>query len=184
MTDKYKVSIKGPGINVDRGVSEAQASQLLIALLTGRAPATTSAAHGLRESKLSSDASVQSIDSDSIAEYLGATSAKISPEKIAAIGSFLKHRRNKTSFNRDDLEASFLEAAESIPKNLPRDIKNAVRSRWIAPKPGEKGVYYVTGTGFKAVNSGFRVDSKREPAGTRRRKPRKPTKSTQQERGR
>jgi hypothetical protein len=159
MTDLYKVSIKGPGINVERKVSEVQANQLLVALVTGRTPPKEGGPPGSQE-----------IEADSIAEYLGAASAKSAPERITAIGAFLTRYRDRKSFNREDLETAFQDAAESVPKNLHRDIKNTVREGWIAPRPGEKGLYYVTKTGLQAVNDNFQRGSKRTITGAKGRK--------------
>jgi hypothetical protein len=170
MTETYKVRIVGPGINVDRQISESQANHLLVSLLTPHAPVHVPSNQGSREPTPQIDAGTHEGEGDSIAEYLSAVSAKTSPEKIAAIGVFLQRHRKMSSFGRDNLEIEFPAAGESVPKNLHRDIKNTIRERWIAVRPGEKGAYYVTKTGIQAVNSKFQMGTKAKSSNSRRRK--------------
>ncbi|SRR6266566_3793094 len=151
MSDKYKVTIHGPGIDVDKDVSEERANQLLLALLSGKTPTI----EGVRQAVPETD-----IEADSLAGYLTASGALTGPAKITAIGAFLKQKRATASFSTETLESSFEDAAEAVPKNIPRDLKKAVRAGWVARKPGEKGSYYVTGAGLKAVSSKFASSAK------------------------
>jgi hypothetical protein len=172
MAEQYHVKITGPGINVERDIPEPLAQKLLVAALTGEAkdlgqPAAghrgiPGAGHG-RPSGASEEE-----HADSVANYLAAAQAASIPQKITAIGNYLKKYRNKATFTQDDLEQGFEDAADSVPKNLSRDLKDTVRSGWIAAKQGEKGAYYVTGSGTKAVGAKFEGHGKGRKRGTRR----------------
>jgi hypothetical protein len=108
-------------------------------------------------------------DGASLATFVNSANAKSAPEKITAIGVFLHKHQNTNAFNRAALEQAFSEAAEAVPQNLPRDLKRAVKSGWIAGKPGERGVFYVTGSGKQAVSSGFQDNPRRRAAKARHR---------------
>jgi len=164
MPEGYKITIKGPSVNVDQEVSEEEAKRFLVALFSGKAPGAPAHRH---------DNSLQHVtdepDGDSLATYIRSSNAKSGPEKITAIASFLKKHRTMTTFDRQVLERSFSEAAESVPKNIPRDLKMAVKSGWIAVKPGEVGTYYVTGGGQQAILARFDDNPRRRAAKARHR---------------
>lgn len=115
----------------------------------------------------SSVGSIESVSSDtdmvtsdggpalSIREFLNEHGPKRSPDKIAAIGVYLKDHDGKDIFSKSDLEKAFEDAAERIPGNLSRDINWVVKAGWIAPKPGAKGMYYVAHSGREAVAKKF-----------------------------
>jgi hypothetical protein len=72
-----------------------------------------------------------------------------------------------------------VDAGDSVPGNLPRDLKWAVRVGWIAPRPGQAGTYYVTGTGSQTVQNKFPKEAVEKSTLGRntRRKPKKKTSS-------
>jgi hypothetical protein len=176
MADGFKVSIKGPGINVEREVPEAQANALLVALLTGKPPAPSGDPSHPPASKANAStggapgALTTDVEADSLAGYLAAANARTGPEKITCIGAYLKKYEKVESFDRSALEERFPAAGESVPKNLPRDLKEAVRRGWIASKVGEAGTYYVTGSGLKAISGHFEGASTRKGAARRKKK--------------
>jgi hypothetical protein len=167
MSEEYKVSISGPGVNVERTVVEELANRLLVALVTGHVPAL----HGGGGKEQQGGGATDDVsESDSLAGFISGAQANTIPEKIAAIGAFLKKHEKRESFDRGVLESAFPNAGESVPKNLPRDLKLAVRAGWIAPRPGQKGSYFVTGAGVNAVGNRFEGSRKRKGGGTKRRK--------------
>lgn len=166
MTEEtYKVTVKGAGLELDRDVSAEVGEQVVMLILTGKkgnAPANGSGPDTLDPANAQPDrataAAPRGSAGMSIREYLDSCEAKRSPDKITAIGNFLKEQRNQECFNRLDLERLFQDAAEPIPKNIPRDLKWTTRAGWIAPKPDEKGSYYVTAKGTDAVRKKFPKD--------------------------
>ncbi len=161
----YKVKIEGPGLNLEKEVSAAVGEQVVVLLVTGQAVGggrhnMTGAQLGETGKRDGARIVVGPGQGDgspnmSIREYMNECLAQRIPDKIAAIGAFLRKHRGQQSFTRSDLEIMFEEAAEPIPRNMPRDIKWAVRVGWVAQKSGDKGVYYVTHPGMNAVQNRF-----------------------------
>ena len=154
----YKISIEGPGLKMDREVAEEVGQQVVMLVMSGGAiPAVTPPSRD--EAKSARPVATTPGDALlSMREYLDAVEPKRNPDKVVAIGLFLKTHRNRTTFTSADLESGFEEAAEPVPGNLPRDVKWAVKNAWIAPSTGEKGSYYVTAEGQKAVEAKFPRD--------------------------
>ena len=90
-----------------------------------------------------------------VGEYIESVGARKNPEKIVAIGRYLRDRRDQPEFTRDDLRLMFREAHEALPGNLGRDVATTLSQRWIAEESGRKGRYYVTKTGNDALDGGF-----------------------------
>jgi fibronectin type 3 domain-containing protein len=91
----------------------------------------------------------------SIREFLDSCEAKRVPDKITAIGKYLKIHNNQMDFDKNDLISNFESAAEPVPKNIARDLKWTLKACWIALKSGSKDRYYVTNSGKTAVEQKF-----------------------------
>ncbi|MDD3748173.1 MAG: hypothetical protein PHY81_04400 [Candidatus Bipolaricaulis anaerobius] len=159
--DRILVKVEGPGVNVERDVPVDVGLRVLELLLTGdlkfRGRAATSPRPETGEERETSDISASAGEGKlvSVRTYLNQHEPKRAPDKITAIGCYLKEHRGASNFTKDDLVKAFEEAAEPIPANPLRDLKWAVRIGWVAQKPGEKGVYYVTNDGEQAVRQRF-----------------------------
>lgn len=157
----YKVTIDGLGLSLEREVSKEIGDQIVVLVLTGAAGAVGARLPVRRNAAdAAPDLSATARSNDerpelSIREFLNEHDPKRSPDKITAIGVYLKDYNNVDAFGRAELETAFQGAAESIPANLPRDLAWAVKSGWIATKPGAKGQYYVTHSGRQAVLQKF-----------------------------
>ena len=167
MSEKtYKVMISGAGLNLEREVPASVGEQVVVLVLTGAVGSPGKHIPPGRGGDLQGNGlhpAAGSVPGDvSIREYLDDRAAKRSPDKIAAIGCYLKEHRSQLSFNRADLEGLFEDAAEPVPKNMPRDIKWATRVGWISPKNDDKGTYYVTAKGITAVKDKFPKDVKKK----------------------
>lgn len=171
----YRVTIDGLGLSLEREVSKEVGDQIVVLVLTG---VTAGAAPRLPVRRSASDPAVDAVTTVqnednrpelSIREFLNEHDPKRSPDKITAIGMYLKDYNNVDAFGRAELETAFQAAAESIPANLPRDLAWAVKSGWIATKPGAKGQYYVTHSGRQAVLQKFPkelIRKTKQPAAT------------------
>ncbi len=156
----YHIKISGPGIELEREVPREVGDQIVVLALTGTSPllgetkglpATT----GSPGREFAAKATGPATTPVSIREFLLGVSARRNPDKITAIGRYIKLYCGQDSFTEDDLIDMFSAAAEPFPKNLPRDIKWAVRAGWIAQHPGEGGRYYITNQGILAVDQRF-----------------------------
>ncbi len=162
---EYKINVKGPGMDIQRVISEEAARQILL-LLLGGGPGTPEALHPpivpIAEPPAAGAA-------PSIREYLNQHNAKANDERITAIGSHRRRYLRLNTFKPDDLIRGFEAARERVPKNLPRDIRTTIQRGWIAGKVGEDDTYYVTESGERAVQANFKVE-KGHPARRRRRR--------------
>ena len=157
----YKIKIEGAGLSIDREVSKEIGEQIVVLLLTGSpntAPAGQAAVNHppVVTSKPATTQHQTSTNPDtSIREFLDGCEAKRVPDKITAIGKYLKRHHNQMDFDKNDMIANFENAAEPIPKNIARDIKWTLKAGWIALKSGTKDRYYVTNSGKTAVDQKF-----------------------------
>lgn len=159
MSDEtYKVSIKGPGLALERQVQKTISDQLVVLLLTGNPPRVTAppAGAGNRQVAMAAAGDTgKAIEQDlSIREYLDFTNAKRVPDKITAIGAYLA-QGGKADFTKADLVSSFEAASESVPKNLGRDLRWTSKAAWISARTGKKDTWYVTKSGNEAIKAKF-----------------------------
>ena len=103
-------------------------------------------------------------------DAIDTTGAKTNPEKIVALASTVLDGE-KDTFTLDEIKPLFRRAREATPKNLSRDLDNAVRSGWVADAD-QKGEFYLTSTGHDVLDNGF--DSIRSEKSTRTASSRRP----------
>lgn len=154
----YQVKLTGPGLSVDKELSEQLAHRIAMLVLSGGRTETPESKSG--DSATLPDASVKG---KSIREYLLETKATKIPQQMTTIGHYmLETQPGKKSFTLADLEKGFGDAKESVPGNPHRDLAKAIKNGWIASRPDEKDSYYVTGTGITAIDNKFpKVKQKR-----------------------
>jgi len=168
----YKISIEGAGLSLEREVSKEIGERVVVLLLTGAVPTTKGvpAAKPAVASPTHTPAQTQQAPivapqqhagaqpEISIREFLDSCEAKRIPDKITAIGIYLKSQSSQSDFNKNDLILQFESAAEPVPANISRDLKWTLKAGWIALKSGSKDRYYVTNTGNTAVEQKFSKD--------------------------
>lgn len=159
----FQVSIKGPGITVDKKVSDSVALQLVAALMSPTIGADTlQPFHPAGRSKPTTVTAPQPMsDAVSIGEYLESLEARRNPDKIVAIGLYVKEYQASDTFVKDDIKRYFRQAGETPPANLSRDMRAALTARWIAPSAesdAESGSYWVTKKGVQAAAQHFSIE--------------------------
>lgn len=153
--DGYKVRLEGPGISVERPVTEDLAKQITLVLLGGGSSIQPSFATPVTAMAGGVASRVEERPPMSIREYLSAHKANKLSKVIVGIGCFLKEYETKPTFGRDELISAFEAAGEPVPKNIPRDLGKTVQAGWIAEKVGAPGQFYVTASGMEAVAGNF-----------------------------
>ena len=159
----YNVKIEGNGLSLEREVSEEVGNQIVVLILAGE--------RQIQSAPLQNETPNNSALEDlhqingsimnganpplSVQEFLVSCAAKRNPDKILAIGYYLKNFQEKDEFITSDIVKNFQDAAEKVPQNISRDIRWAVQSSWIAKKTGMKDTYYVTNTGIQVVENKF-----------------------------
>lgn len=165
----YKITIEGAGLSLDREVSKEIGEQVVVLLLTGAAttvqaapavPVAMAAGAPAHAEPAAAPAAASTPHAGahpemSIREFLDSCEAKRVPDKITAIGKYLKIHSNQLDFDKNNLISNFESAAEPVPKNITRDLKWTLKAGWIALKSGSKDRYYVTNSGKTAVEQKF-----------------------------
>lgn len=158
--------LEGPGVSVDRVVSESVAKQVALLVIGAQvAPEQPAAGRQLALSDLERRASLR--------EWVAEFNPKRNPEKIAVIADYLARHGGKASVGRRDIAAGFEEMREPAPANLSRDIAWAIKIGWLAPTPNDPELFYVTRTGSSAVAQKFPPEVRaktRVGSGARKRK--------------
>jgi hypothetical protein len=148
----FTVQIEGPGLTLKREVEEPVVLRVLGVLLGSKAQTIFAQSSGL-QSPIAPPVVVANLG-ESPREYLDRSGAKTNPEKITALGLYLRAQGTE-SFTARNLRDLFVSAGEATPKNLPRDIKDTVRAGFLAAHPDQADNYYVTNRGETTAAGGF-----------------------------
>jgi hypothetical protein len=166
-TQKFRLSVHGEGIAVDREIDVVVALQVVSMLMGGAPPAGGQhAIPGIHH-----QASATS-PATSLREKLDAANAKRWPDKIVVIGQHLQSA-GKASFTKGEVRNLFPSAGEGKAGNYTRDFGWAVRNGWVSPLPESTKDFYVTQKGREAITKQFSGEVKKataQPKGSRRRK--------------
>ena len=172
----YTLGLSGEGLKIDRQVDQPTALAIVNLVLGGAAqPLAAVSAHRApsdgKEVGSTTDAGGQEGGGTlSVGEFIDQVSARRNPDKIAAMGAYLKDR-GVSEFTPEEIKPMFQEAGESTPANFSRDWRLAIGAKWIAPAGGSNKTFYITNTGLKAVKANFSADVRKQA--TQSRKPRK-----------
>jgi hypothetical protein len=88
-------------------------------------------------------------------EAILSTDARTNIQKILVLGAYLARRDNSDEFAAAELKTLFVKAGEPAPRNLGRDIRDAVRAGYIMESVSSTDMYAVTNTGHKTLEDGF-----------------------------
>lgn len=174
---KYKITLEGDGISVDKDVNEEQARRILNILM---GPASMMAHPVARErtrrnteshEARSSHTAAPSPQALSLREYLDEVGAKRNPDKILAMGAYITEATGIEEFSAEEVKNCFPKAAEKIPANYNRDFRWVISNGWIAENHQEEGRYYITKTGKQALSQSFPKElTKPQPGYAKRKK--------------
>lgn len=150
MSSEYTVTIDGPGLQFSQAIDGNMALEILAVAMNGDdvGPA------GIRKRADCRDTEVEVPASDgpvAISEFLAELHTPGYAEKIAGIILFGREQldRNRTAIA--DLAHWFQQAGQSPPRNLPRDVRTAVRKKLISEDTTHEGEYFITQTGVAAL---------------------------------
>lgn len=170
-SEKYHLSLKGPGITINKIIDPHTASAIAQMtfgqVATGVAPGQGSALRSLP----AQSAPGQMM---SLREYLQtAAPDRGIHTKILAVGRYMRDVEGQGDFDREDVRGRFRSAGEPQPANFHRDFQKAVRAGWIAEDHQNRGRYYVTRTGDGEIDR--RQTPQPSPTRPRRRRRIRPT---------
>ena len=149
-----KVTLSGDGLNYESEASVVQAAKI-IGFLNTEEPLPSD------YSPTTVNAGVSFIDApqakllSSPREAILGAAAKTNSQKILVLGAYLIQRDNSDEFAAAELKTLFVKAGEPAPRNLGRDIRDAVKVGYIMESMASSDTYAVTNTGYRALEEGF-----------------------------
>lgn len=155
----YQLKLTGPGLSLEKEVSEEIANRITLLVLSGGKPEQQFPAGKGSGTDPTASRTRSAVGNKSVREYLQASNAKKIPQHMTVIGHYLLETQQKDTFSMEELLKGFSDAKESPPKNPNRDINTAIKRGWIALR--QKDSYYVTSTGMKAIEDGFPKESRK-----------------------
>jgi len=150
MEDKYHLSLKGPGITINKVIDPRTAGAIAQMTLGGVSQETAQTDQRLSVRPTALNLTGQRM---SLREYLQTAALDRGIHtKILAVGRYMRDFENQGDFNRDDIRGRFRSAGEPQPANFARDFQKAVRAGWIAEDHQNRDRYYVTRTGDDEID--------------------------------
>jgi len=159
--DNIKISITGEGLSIEKMTSLHKAGQIISFLgLDSTKPVNMA-------SGASTSVSLPLANKIQPKEMISRSSAKTYPQKITALGIYLKETQGQTSFSSDEVKAMLRKMGDE-PKNFTRDLKSAVDLQYITCINPDQELYEVTDKGCDACDKNFAGSVEKKTAGTKR----------------
>lgn len=161
-----KITIDGDGLHYDMETTIVKASQVIAFLGSEQQIANDINNSSQRPLIVNS---ILERPKASPREAIDESKARTIPQKIAVLGKYLTDRDGVQTFTAVGIREALKNSGESIPANLNRDFKEAVRSNFIC-EDGD-GEFYVTQNGHNSIRDQF------SSGGTKSLKPKKRSKA-------
>lgn len=183
MTDnQYTIKLLGQGLTVDQQISRETALTILNLVMGGPgaaqpqpsgtvAPQEPTPLENHQEEAPKPSRQAQGT-SKSVGEFVDEVEAKRNPDKIVAMGLYLKDL-GEEQFTSERIKPLFQAAGEPTPANFARDWRWAVTAKWIAQSHDDPKSFYVTASGKKAVDAHFPAETRKATAQPAKRRSRK-----------
>lgn len=142
----FRVKLDGPGVAVDKEISQETAVAIMQVALGGASGLNAVVAHELRAEGRKPRLSLR--------EFMESANARSNPEKMTCFAAYLRDYSDQSEFGREDIKVCFKQAGETLPGNFGRDFQKAVQSGWIAEERANSGRYYLTRKGEEAIRTG------------------------------
>lgn len=148
----YTVAIRGENLSFKEKATGQQLLDILSVLLGGEASETTvkgSAAAAMEQAGTSDSGSstTSGAPRKSIAEFLDEVAASTNYDRIAAFCLYAREYLDRETVSQDALPRFFERAGRPVPKNLPRDVKKAVKRGLVSRSHEDGDALYVTASG-------------------------------------
>ncbi|MES2409434.1 MAG: hypothetical protein V4509_04010 [Patescibacteria group bacterium] len=161
MEDNITVTITGEGISLTKKTNLQKAGQI-ISFLGVEQNASVSTAY---ESKASSHLLVPKPIQPK--EIIVNSSAKTYPQKIAALGVYLRDQVGQETFSPQDMKVIFKKMGDE-PKNFTRDLKSAMELQYVICTDPASEQYELTDKGSEAVTDNFSSKAIKKSVGSKR----------------
>ena len=147
---EYTVTVTGPGLEFSRAADETTALSIITAAMSGHAVGSDDKQKPAEDPQTEVEMT-ESTERVAINEFLVPLNTPGNAERIAGILLFAKEQLGKERVPVSDLLESFQRAGLSPPKNLSRDVGNAVKKGVISEDTKHTNEFFVTQTGIQAL---------------------------------
>ncbi|MBU0572560.1 hypothetical protein KKH23_00310 [Patescibacteria group bacterium] len=162
----YKISIKGPGVSIDKTTSNPNVAASIFSLLM------SPTLHTQKEGFLQEIGPAKT--EKAVREYLNEKSPKTNSQKITVFAMFLRDYLDFKTITQKDLKSQFEKSHEPVPANFSRDFMKAISLGWLAESYEQPGKFFITLSGEGAVNGSFKSEIKRSLATKNRKSGKRP----------
>lgn len=145
----YTLKLDGPGINLNREISEDTLKKVMGVLFTPQEPPSH------RSSEFTQDDPMIVQDEMTLREFINDVEPSTNSKMISTIAYYLTEHEGKSHFRKEDIRERFAEAKEQMPANFDRDLGVAIKQGWVTEDRNNPKSFYVTRTGIKAVKDRF-----------------------------
>ena len=147
-----QVTLAGEGLNYNVETDVFRASQIIAFLNAPKAENVSISPYV--SSSTSAPRTLISSSSGSPRKAILDANAKNNMQKIAALACYWSSLEGKNTITPADIKSLLGKAGETMPKNLARDLREAVIANYVV-ETDQKGEYELTEFGFEAVQEGF-----------------------------
>jgi hypothetical protein len=133
--EKFKISIKGTGLNFDQSIDTNVANKIISFVLTG--VALPDAGGGNVAGTPAAGSTASNIARLDAKQFIARKKPKTQYERIACLGFFLRNARKITEFGADEIKDINKEAAQLPISNLPQIINDTTRKYGFLSPAGE-----------------------------------------------
>ncbi len=149
-----KITLIGDGLSYECDATVVQAAKIIGFLNTDD---TLSNDYGSTNPTLSTSfiEAPQARALSSPREAILGANAKTNSQKILVLGAYLTQRDGSDEFATSELKTLFVKAGEPAPRNLTRDIRDAIKVGYIMESMTSSDMYAVTNTGLQTLEEGF-----------------------------
>ena len=100
--------------------------------------------------------------------------AKTNPQKIVALAKYVCDKQGQEYFSKKEIQLGFQRAGGGMPKNIGRDLRDAIELGYIAPSEDTPDEFFLTEFGEEQIAKQFieapRKRTNRKPSGKKRRR--------------
>jgi len=162
MEDNITVTITGEGISLTKKTNLQKAGQIISFLgVEQNSPVSTGYESSAPSRLLTSNKPIQP------KEIIINSGAKTYPQKIAALGVYLRDQVGQTSFSSQDIKVIFKKMGDE-PRNFTRDLKSAMELQYVICTDPANEQYELTDKGAEAVAESFSGKATKKSVGSKR----------------
>jgi len=161
MEDNITIIITGEGISLTKMTNLQKVGQIISFLGLDQNSSVSTAYESKAPSPLLVSKPIQP------KEVIQNSGARTYPQKIAALGAYLRDQVGQTSFSSQDIKVIFKKMGDE-PRNFTRDLKSAMELQYVVCTDPANELYELTDKGAEAVTENFSGKATKKTVGSKR----------------